>query len=336
MRSAPAWSSRPGRTARNVSSCSRGDDQRRGQPEHIGPRSVDDEAGVQRRIGHGWRHRFGQQRWPGAGRDRVRRRPAGARGPELRPAGARPSRWRWPADRRARSPPWPPARRSRRPGCRRTCCRGCPGPTAVAAGPRAMQAPTGKPLPSPLATVTMSARTPSATWASQSRSGPFRSGPRRSRAERRARSQISPGLEPGSPSAAPRPRSRPGSAPAPPPPPSSSTAARQGVGVAVRDEIDVARQRRERLAVLRVVGDRQGAERPAVERPLGRDDLGPAGHPGDLERRLVGLGAGVGEEDLRFESRAGSTTARQPLRPARPGPGWRRSWRRDPGWRSAR
>ena len=68
------------------------------------------------------------------------------------------------------------------------------------------------------------------------------------------------------------------------------------LGVAVRDEDHVAGQRLERLAVLRVVGDRQRPHRPAVERALARDDLGPPGQPGDLERGLVGLGAGVGEE----------------------------------------
>ena len=35
-----------------------------------------------------------------------------------------------------------------------------------------------------------------------------------------------------------------------------------------------------------------------MERPLGGDQPGAAGAPGQLEGGLVGLGAGVGEEDL--------------------------------------
>ena len=72
----------------------------------------------------------------------------------------------------------------------------------------------------------------------------------------------------------------------------------ESAGVAVRDEDHVAGQRRERLAVLRAVSDGQGAHRPSVEGALGGDDLGPTGGSGDLEGGLVGLGAGVGEEDL--------------------------------------
>ena len=48
-----------------------------------------------------------------------------------------------------------------------------PGPSRVAARPLAMQAPIGNPLPSPLATVTRSAVTPSATWTSQQPARPI-------------------------------------------------------------------------------------------------------------------------------------------------------------------
>ena len=68
--------------------------------------------------------------------------------------------------------------------------------------------------------------------------------------------------------------------------------------VAVRHEGDVARQRLERLAVGRLGGQRQRAHGAAVEAALGGHDVGAAGAPGQLERRLVGLGAGVGEEHL--------------------------------------
>ena len=98
---------------------------------------------------------------------------------------------------------------------------------------------------------------------------------------------------------------------------SSTTAAicvvdgrREGVGVPVRDEDHVAGQRLERLPVLGVVGDRQRTHGAAVEGALGGDDLGPAGRPGDLERGLVGLGAGVGEEDLGSRSAPTSSPSR--------------------------
>ena len=72
----------------------------------------------------------------------------------------------------------------------------------------------------------------------------------------------------------------------------------QRVGVAVRHEGDVAGQRLERLAVGRLGGERERAHGAAVEAALGGDDVGAAGAPGELERGLVGLGAGVGEEHL--------------------------------------
>ena len=76
------------------------------------------------------------------------------------------------------------------------------------------------------------------------------------------------------------------------------TAAASAVGVAVRHEGDAAGQRLERLAVGRLGGQRERAHGAAVEGALGGDDVGAAGAPGELERGLVGLGAGVGEEDL--------------------------------------
>src|SRR3712207_9540912 len=60
---------------------------------------------------------------------------------------------------------------------------------------------------------------------------------------------------------------------------------------------DVPRQRLERSSVFGVVGDGERAHGPTVEGTLGGDQPGPAGHPAELERGLVGLGARVGEED---------------------------------------
>ena len=52
------------------------------------------------------------------------------------------------------------------------------------------------------------------------------------------------------------------------------------------------------VAVGLLGGQRERAHGAAVEGALGGDDVGAAGAPGQLERRLVGLGAGVGEEHL--------------------------------------
>src|SRR6478735_4152083 len=69
--------------------------------------------------------------------------------------------------------------------------------------------------------------------------------------------------------------------------------------VVVRDEGDVAREGLERLAVGSLGREGQRAHGATVERALGRDEPGAAGPAGELERGLVGLGAGVAEEDAR-------------------------------------
>src|SRR6266545_3313926 len=66
--------------------------------------------------------------------------------------------------------------------------------------------------------------------------------------------------------------------------------------VPVRHVADIARQRLERLGLGRLAGERQGTHGPAVEPAVGGHHLSPPGTPGQLERRLVGLRAGVGEE----------------------------------------
>ena len=69
--------------------------------------------------------------------------------------------------------------------------------------------------------------------------------------------------------------------------------------VVVRHEGDVARQGLERLAVGGLGREGQRAHGAAVEGALGGDEPGAAGPAGELERGLVGLGAGVAEEDTR-------------------------------------
>ena len=69
--------------------------------------------------------------------------------------------------------------------------------------------------------------------------------------------------------------------------------------VVVRHEGDVAGQRLERLAVGGLGGECERTHRAAVERALRRDDPGAAGAAGQLEGGLVGLRAGVAEEDAR-------------------------------------
>jgi hypothetical protein len=71
----------------------------------------------------------------------------------------------------------------------------------------------------------------------------------------------------------------------------------QGVGVAVRDERDVARQRLERFTVGGLGREGERSHGAAMERTGSRDQAGPSGAPGHLQRGLVGLGAGVREED---------------------------------------
>ena len=85
--------------------------------------------------------------------------------------------------------------------------------------------------------------------------------------------------------------------------------------VAVRHEGDVAGQRLERRAVRLLRRQRERAHGAAVEGALGGDQVGTAGAPGELEGRLVGLGAGVGEEDP-CRRRRRATAAVRPARPA--------------------
>ncbi len=151
------------------------------------------------------------------------------------------------------------------------------------------------------------------------RCDPCRSAPRRSRAGHRAR-RRSRGPGPGSRSAGRRCRSRPGSAPAPRPrsrrrPPRR---ARRRHRTGRRRPRPGSGANGSRYLGLWVIANAP-IDRP-WKAPSRRDDLGTTGGPGDLERGLVGLGAGVGEEDLRLLRVP--PPSRSAARPARPGPGW--------------
>ena len=74
----------------------------------------------------------------------------------------------------------------------------------------------------------------------------------------------------------------------------------QRVRVAVRHVRDVAGQRLKRRLLGRLTGQRQRTHRPAVETFLRGNKFRAAGEPGQFERQLVGLGAGVAEEDPRL------------------------------------
>ena len=80
---------------------------------------------------------------------------------------------------------------------------------------------------------------------------------------------------------------------------------RHGLQVAKGGVDEAGHQRPEPLVVLRLGRGRGGAQRPAVEAALERDDLvallGRV-QPGELDRRLVGLGARVAEERLAAET----------------------------------
>ena len=71
----------------------------------------------------------------------------------------------------------------------------------------------------------------------------------------------------------------------------------QGARVAVRNEGDVPGERLERRPLGGLSGQGERAHGAAVEAGLGGDDMGAPGLAAELERRLVGLGPGVAEED---------------------------------------
>ena len=211
------------------------------------------------------------------------RRRAPRRAPERSRGARRRSR------RRQRRPRLP------RPGCRRTSSRGRPGAKAPAAPSATSSAPMGRPLARPFASATRSGRTPSC---SKAKNEPVRptpvctsSKPRSGESSAAAATNSgSSGTTPPSPRIGSR-RIRPTS---------SSTEATQRVDVVRRHEAHARDERRERLALRGLTGDRERAEGPAVEAALERDDARLARRlPCVLERRLHGLGAGVAEERLR-------------------------------------
>ena len=91
----------------------------------------------------------------------------------------------------------------------------------------------------------------------------------------------------------------------------------EGVGVAVVDPADVEAERGERRADRLLAGDRERAHRAAVEAVVGGDDhraVLALLAADQLERGLVGLGAGVAEEDPRAAVRVGLQQDQQLLR----------------------
>ena len=74
----------------------------------------------------------------------------------------------------------------------------------------------------------------------------------------------------------------------------------QGIGVAVWHVRDVTGQRCKRRLLGRLTGQGQRTHRPAMESFLGCNQFRPPGEPGQFERQLVGLGAGVAEEHPRL------------------------------------
>ena len=148
------------------------------------------------------------------------------------------------------------------------------------------------------------ARCSSAGRRTTRRSGPCRSAPRRGSAARRARRRACAG-----------PAGSPGDGMLIPPSPwigSTRTAAvwssmrrGDGVEVVVGDVGEAGDHRLEARVILGLGRRGQGGVGPAVEAALHRDDLEPARGvavgPGQLDRRLVGLGAAVAEEALAAE-----------------------------------
>ena len=158
----------------------------------------------------------------------------------------------------------------------------------------------GTPLPSALAMVTTSGTTPRRWCANQApqRPRPVCTSSTMKRMPRSSHSRRTPwkysavaGFTPPSPCTG-----------------SSSTAATDGssaassvVEVVPGDVAEALGQRLEGLVLGRLAGGVQRGEGAAVERAEGADDdvaAAAAEPPGQLERALVGLGAGVGEEHL--------------------------------------
>ena len=249
------------------------DHQRRSQPEYVRARSVDDEAGVQRRVGDGGSDGGGKGDRPeqtptayaGDGWMTKAEDGIGQMGAEV----VRLLKQLVPLDHRDHRQP--------RDGCHLVAAEGAAvaaGTSRVAARPLAMQAPDREPVAEALCHVTRSAVTPSATWTSQQ---PVRPIPvcTSSTQSRRRRRRRAPGPARGS---------RTGTIHAVLPLDRLQHHGRhgvvhrsgQGLRVAVGHEGDVAGQRLEGDAVLRVVGDRQRAQRPTVEGALGRRRSGSA------------------------------------------------------------
>ena len=106
---------------------------------------------------------------------------------------------------------------------------------------------------------------------------------------------------------------------------SSSISAAVGLQVSERRVGEAGHQRPEALVILRLGGGGGRAEGAAVESALERDDLvamlGRAVQADQLDRRLVGLGAGVAEERLPAEAPFRKRLGPKPLQLGVPGVG---------------
>ena len=185
------------------------------------------------------------------------------------------------------------------PGRRRTSSRGRRARRRRPGARPVTSAPIGSPPPRALATVIASGTTPESLVGPQRAGAPHAaSGPRRRSAPRRAR-RTPRARRAARPRRARRRRSRPGPARAAPPRSASSTAA----AIASRRRLDrdeARHQRRERRLLGLLRRGRQRAVRAAVEAAVHDDDRRRRGLrlARELDRRLVGLGAGVGEVHL--------------------------------------
>ena len=269
-------------------------------------------AGERRRPARGCRAGRARSRaWPrGPGRHRRRRcAPAGR-------AAAAASSPRWRArHRRGPARAWCgrwPARRRRRPGCRRTCRRGHRCGTASSSSARPVSPASGSPPAMPLAVVIRSGTTPSCSeanhcpvrqkpvWISSAmKTAPALAAPvgQRRQEARRRDDEAALALDRldehagdvGRPDLRLDHRDRAGGGLL------AGQARLVAERVGHRHPVDLARERPEAVLVGHVLrGQRHREVGPAVVGVVEDDDGLPAGgQPGDLDRVLHGLGAGV-------------------------------------------
>ena len=287
----------------SASSTSRlADDQRRQQPQRGRPGRVDDEPLLEQRAAHerGRVARRARRRASGRGRA-PRARAAGARGPPRSALARARARARAARRRRSRSSAASAAAATTGPPAKVEPW--SPGASTSASRSPVTSAPIGRPPPSALAIVIASG-THARLLVGPERAGAAHAGldlvedqrravlvagraRRRAAARRRARAR----------------RSRPGSARAAPRRCAASTAARERLG-SRRDRAEAGHQRRERRLLGLLRRRRQRAVGAPVEGAVDDHDVAAGARLArELDRRLVGLRAGVAEEHLAAEAR---------------------------------